>query len=296
MGGELSGGLMIQVSSQPTLGISEQVVTEIVTTILVDANNLFREGLRRILSTTAYRVAKVVAAIDDIPLRSPQGSRRVLFLVGADDNYAAAAVAVGRLKAKNPTARVVVLSDHCELKEVLMLLRAGADGYLLKQISCDALIKALDLVMLRLTIVAADNRILGVNEAVRDEDPEPAAPANVMTLAPALRRLSDRETGILRGLMRGDSNKTIARQFGITEATVKVHVKAILRKIRVHNRTQAAVWANNHLLDPAITAPIPRATARPIAADTPNGVAHNMRRATVPYSRARRLAQRGSFR
>lgn len=230
-------------------------MTQIVTTILVDANNLFREGLRRILSTTVYRVAKVVSAIDDIPLRSLQGSRAVLFLVGAAGDYAATAVAVGRLKAKNPTARVVVLSDHCELNEVLMLLRAGADGYLLKQISCDALIKALDLVMLRLTILAAGNRILGANEAVRDEGPEPAAPANVTTLVPAPRRLSDRETGILHGLMRGDSNKTIALQFGITEATVKVHVKAILRKIRVHNRTQAAVWANNHLLDQTIPRP-----------------------------------------
>jgi two-component system nitrate/nitrite response regulator NarL len=234
-------------------------VTQVVTTILVDANNLFREGLRRILSTTVFRVAKVVAAVEDIPLRSLQGSRAVLFLVGADDDHAAAAVAVGRLKAKNPTARVVVLSDHCEPDEALMLLRAGADGYLLKQISCDALIKALDLVMLGVTILAAVNRIAGANDAVRDEVSEPAPRANVMTLAPAPRRLSDREKGILHCLMRGDSNKTIARQLDITEETVKVHIKAILRKISVRNRTQAAIWDHNRLLDPAISADAPTA-------------------------------------
>ena len=47
--------------------------------------------------------------------------------------------------------------------------------------------------------------------------------------------------------MEGDSNKLIARKFDITEATVKVHVKAILRKIRAKNRTQAAIWAASHL-------------------------------------------------
>jgi two-component system nitrate/nitrite response regulator NarL len=60
-------------------------------------------------------------------------------------------------------------------------------------------------------------------------------------------RLSSREIAILRLLMSGASNKVIARQLAITEATVKVHNKAILRKIRVQNRTQAAVWAHNHL-------------------------------------------------
>jgi two-component system nitrate/nitrite response regulator NarL len=59
--------------------------------------------------------------------------------------------------------------------------------------------------------------------------------------------LSVRETVILRCLMEGDSNKLIARKFDITEATVKVHVKAILRKIRAKNRTQAAIWAATHL-------------------------------------------------
>jgi two-component system, NarL family, nitrate/nitrite response regulator NarL len=57
------------------------------------------------------------------------------------------------------------------------------------------------------------------------------------------RRLSARQQSILRCLVQGDSNKTIARKIGISEATVKVHVKAVLRRIRVSNRTQAAIWA-----------------------------------------------------
>ena len=58
--------------------------------------------------------------------------------------------------------------------------------------------------------------------------------------------LSKREREILRGLVSGWSNKVIARELAITEATVKVHMKALLRKIRITNRTQAAIWANNN--------------------------------------------------
>jgi DNA-binding CsgD family transcriptional regulator len=56
-------------------------------------------------------------------------------------------------------------------------------------------------------------------------------------------QLSDRERSILHCLIQGASNKMIARRIGIAESTVKVHVKTILRKIRAHNRTQAAIWA-----------------------------------------------------
>jgi DNA-binding CsgD family transcriptional regulator len=58
-------------------------------------------------------------------------------------------------------------------------------------------------------------------------------------------RLSARHKSILSCLIEGDSNKVIARKMSIAEATVKVHVKAILRRIHVHNRTQAAIWAMN---------------------------------------------------
>ena len=71
---------------------------------------------------------------------------------------------------------------------------------------------------------------------------------------PSLRnhpRLSEREARILDGLVKGQANKVIARTCDITEATVKVHMKSIMRKIRVENRTQAAIWAmeNGYAVD-----------------------------------------------
>lgn len=59
-------------------------------------------------------------------------------------------------------------------------------------------------------------------------------------------RLTDRERAVLCGLMDGLANKELARTYNIAEATVKVHVKALLRKLRLQNRTQAAVWGHTH--------------------------------------------------
>jgi two-component system, NarL family, nitrate/nitrite response regulator NarL len=224
-----------------------------VATVLVARNNLFREGLLLILSTTAFRVCKVAVTIDDLSLQSIRTSRPVLFLIGTGGDHAVTALTVERVRKQNPSARIVVLSDRCELNDALTVFRAGADGYVFEQISRDALIKSLDLVMLGVTILpAALMRLVGEEHEMNSED-DPAVPAaqtEVPTLDHMPRTLSQRETGILRCLMQGEPNKIIARQFDITDATVKVHIKAILRKISVRNRTQAAVWAQSHLLAP----------------------------------------------
>ena len=215
-----------------------------VATVLVAHNNLFREGLLLILGTTAFRVCKVAATIDDLSLQPTRTSGPFLYLIGTGGDHAVTAPTVERLRKRNPSARIVVLSDRCELNDALAVFRAGADGYLFKQISRDALIKSLDLVMLGVNILpAALMRLVG-------EDHDPAVPA-AQTEGPTPdhmpRKLSQQETRILRCLMQGEPNKIIARQFEITEATVKVHIKAILRKISVRNRTQAAIWAQSHL-------------------------------------------------
>ena len=72
----------------------------------------------------------------------------------------------------------------------------------------------------------------------------------------ATRQLSSREIAILERIVRGDSNKLVARFFNIAEPTVKAHVKAIFRKLGASNRTQAAMWAvNNRLFEQACSPP-----------------------------------------
>jgi two-component system nitrate/nitrite response regulator NarL len=215
-------------------------------TILVESNSIFGEGLRGILETTKFKSLKMADTIDDIPPQLLHGSRPVLILLGMEESHQDLALAVQRLKQQNPMAWIVVLSDRCEPEDAIVLLRSGADGYLLRKINSDALIKSLDLLMLGLAVFPSMvSRVLGGPGERDGEQPQAYVP----------RRLSDREVAILRCLMRGEANKVIARQFDITEATVKVHIKAILRKIRAQNRTQAAVWARGHLLDATVPPP-----------------------------------------
>jgi DNA-binding CsgD family transcriptional regulator len=94
----------------------------------------------------------------------------------------------------------------------------------------------------------------------RGEPPLECAPPRAETqpldgTAQIDRALSGRESAILRCLVQGHSNKVIARTLDMTEATVKVHLKAILRKIHVSNRTQAAIWAMNHCFDASNAVP-----------------------------------------
>ena len=92
-----------------------------VATVLVARNNLFREGLLLILSATAFRVCKVAATIDDLSLQSTRTSRRFLFLIGTGGDHADTALTVKRLRKHNPSARIVVLSDRCELNDALVM-------------------------------------------------------------------------------------------------------------------------------------------------------------------------------
>jgi two-component system, NarL family, nitrate/nitrite response regulator NarL len=115
------------------------------------------------------------------------------------------------------------------------------------------LVKALDLVMLGETFIPAAVSLALLNQTAsrpQFRSGVSTAPLPANDFAPAS-RLSTREAQILHHLTRGASNKLIARDLGVAEATVKVHIKAILRKVKAANRTQAAMWAQQHLYSAA---------------------------------------------
>jgi two-component system nitrate/nitrite response regulator NarL len=136
------------------------------------------------------------------------------------------------------------------VSDLAAALRAGATGYFIDGMNCDAFIKSIELIMMGGTVFppAFLTSALDIEERDADDTPtprddDPAAAETDDRLAP---QLSPREISILQCLIEGDSNKCIARKINIAEATVKVHIKAILRKIRVQNRTQAAIWGLHH--------------------------------------------------
>jgi two-component system nitrate/nitrite response regulator NarL len=142
------------------------------------------------------------------------------------------------LRAAAPAARLVILTDSIRANRLSDALAAGADGYLVEDLSADALQLSLRLVLLGEKVFPTDLAHLLTNGRIQ--------PRSVTTALDKCAGLSERERQILCCLLNGASNKHIANQLDISEGTVKVHLKAVLKKIRVQNRTQAAIWALRH--------------------------------------------------
>jgi two-component system nitrate/nitrite response regulator NarL len=180
-------------------------------------------------------------------------------LVGVEKYSSATSDLLRRVLTTNPGVKAVILAAHHRPNDVVAALQAGAHGFLCQDIPGERLTKSLEL-------IARDEMVvlprLASEEWKEDSAPE-ARRGDLQTLphsdsqSPAAREpeghagyvtrsLTRREMLILRSLMEGASNKVIALKLVMTESTVKVHVKTILRKLRLENRTQAAMWARDH--------------------------------------------------
>jgi DNA-binding NarL/FixJ family response regulator len=225
-------------------------------TILVGKSILLREGLAGILHSADFRILASVSCADDLLASKLQQQQQLFIIVHTGDDFAAAVEQIELFREQHPGGRIAIVADHHRLDELVSAFRAGANGYFVDVMTCDAFIKSMELLMMGETIFPpALSFILDsegddlcevdhLDEAVPcDESNQAILVTTDDAFAP---QLSPREKSILRCLIEGDSNKCIARKIDIAEATVKVHVKAILRKIRVHNRTQAAIWGVNN--------------------------------------------------
>jgi DNA-binding NarL/FixJ family response regulator len=229
-------------------------------TIIVGQCSLIREGVVRILRSANFRILASMSCFDEVSGKIP--SERLLFLIihtGDDFDFVAGQIEL--FTENHPDARIAVVADRYRPDELVSAFRAGANGYLVDVVTCDVFIRSLELVMMGETVLPPEflSYVLGREEDHMDDCDRPVeeSEAIFVTASEAMApQLSPRETLILRCLIDGDSNKSIARKMDITEATVKVHVKAILRKIRVHNRTQAAIWGMNNGWSSQTTDPI----------------------------------------
>ncbi|WP_246583772.1 LuxR C-terminal-related transcriptional regulator [Bradyrhizobium iriomotense] len=173
----------------------------------------------------------------------------MFLIINTGDDFGLEIAQIGYLKDRYPDAPIAIVSDNYRPVELASAFRAGANGYFVNVNSCDAFIKSVELVTMGETVFppaflwfALDgNREREPTRCDQNEHAILVAPEDAISP-----QLSPRESAILSCLIEGDSNKGIARKIDIAEATVKVHVKAILRKIRVQNRTQAAIWGMNH--------------------------------------------------
>jgi two-component system, NarL family, nitrate/nitrite response regulator NarL len=220
-------------------------------TAVVGQCSLLREGIAHLLcaAESKFRIAAAAPSIYD-PLLEPIEQHQLLLLI-MDSGTTARALAeqILAFRDRQPAGRVAVISDQYVLPWIVSAFRAGANAYFPKIVTSEAFIKALELVMLGETILPSELLSCVPTTADPTEDPPDVRriellPDQELCIAPSkLLKLSSREECILRCIAEGNANKLIARKMGIADATVKVHVKAIFRKIGVQNRTQAAVWA-----------------------------------------------------
>jgi two-component system nitrate/nitrite response regulator NarL len=198
---------------------------------LVDRSPLFRDGLRQILNAQGCEVAGEASTLAIAPTRLAEcGPVDVVAFDPAPGEECAGAIE--RLRRDWPTAKLVVLSGDLSRDAIAKAIAWSVDAYLSKDMSPRALAGSFELIVLGQQIFPT-TLMLELREASARKGEASGAPAG----------LSARELELLRALVKGKSNKAIARDLAITEATVKVQLKTLLKKVRVNNRTQAAVWA-----------------------------------------------------
>ncbi len=140
---------------------------------------------------------------------------------------------LSRLKREHVSALVIILTFSNQESDLVAALRAGADGYLLKDMEPESLLDNLRAAAHGETVL--DPSLSGLlAHAMKDLDDAPAQNDGALT---------EREREILALIAAGMSNKMIARELHISDGTVKVHVKNMLRKLNLRSRLEAAVWA-----------------------------------------------------
>jgi two-component system nitrate/nitrite response regulator NarL len=209
-----------------------------ISTFVIDANRLSREGLIAILTRGELSVAKEASSFDELSVRTTDDAAPSLILIDCGSDPEGARHDLEQLRVCYPTARIVVLTACDNPNFLIACFGAPIDGLVSKNVSSSALLKSLHLIM-------AGERVFPSQLVAMLLAGGASANVSAPKLQAGSPSLSERETQILQCLVAGDSNKAIANRLHVTEATVKVHLKSILRKIQVRNRTQAAIWALN---------------------------------------------------
>ena len=204
------------------------------TLLLVDDHPMMRRALRQLLELeddlrVIGEAGNGLEALQQVASLQPQ-------LVLLDNNMPEmnGVETLKRLRELNFTGKIVLFTVSDDEADVRDAMRYGADGYLLKDMEPEKLIDQLrEVLQGALVISPALTRVLA--QALR-------SPASASQLD-----LTDRERQVLKMIASGSSNKVIGNKLGITEGTVKVHVKDLLHKLGLRSRVEAAVWAMEHM-------------------------------------------------
>jgi len=220
--------------------------SEKIRVLLVDDHAVVRQGLRTFLELQDDGDALPIAVVGEAAngreaieqARNCQPDIVLLDLMMPEMN---GLEATPRILEACPTARVLILTSFGEEDTVIPALKAGAQGYLLKDIAPDELVRAVrEAYQGRVQLHPEVAKKLVAAIATRDDRP-PAKPNT-----PGLEDLTEREIEVLKLIASGKSNREIAEAMVISEKTVKTHVSNLLSKLHLEDRTQAAIFGLKH--------------------------------------------------
>ena len=203
--------------------------------LIIDDHTLFRAGLEDLLVRRGIEVVAAVGSGQE-GLKSVSELKPDIVLLDMRMPEMGGLTVLSQLKKAYSSLRVAMLTTSNDESDIVEALRSGAQGYLLKDMDPDELVVALRSIIAGETVVAPELAPI-LAKVVRGEAIPDEKEANPFS------KLTPREYEILMLLAEGQSNKVIARNLGISDGTVKLHVKAILRKLEVSSRITAAVMA-----------------------------------------------------
>ncbi|HSK40705.1 MAG TPA: response regulator transcription factor [Arenibaculum sp.] len=209
-------------------------------TVLLDPNRLFREGLRRILTERGVAVMAEGDDIESCRVQLAAAPAPGLVIVDpADLDAHGTGLAETRVHGlvRDFGIPVVVLTGTLDMPLLTAMLRAGVAGYLLKSVSSQALLQSLKLVLAGEKVFPSSlAHHLGLQRLRGMQVLADSGGAS----------FTHQEMAVLSALQDGKNNQQIALALGISTASVRIYMKRLLRKLNVSNRTQAALWAHSH--------------------------------------------------
>ncbi|MGA7800442.1 MAG: two-component system response regulator NarL [Gammaproteobacteria bacterium] len=210
--------------------------TETQTILVVDDHPLFRKGVVQLIEMSdSFRIIGEASG----GAQGAELARRLqpdFVLLDLNMTGMSGIDVLQAIKAEDSDIRVIMLTVSDQTEDLVAAMRAGADGYLLKDMEPEDLLSSLEAAARGQ--MAMSERIVQLLARALKEEPRPKTPDDA--------GLTQQERRILERIATGKSNKMIARELGIAEATVKVHVKHLLKKLNLRGRVEAAVWAVEH--------------------------------------------------
>lgn len=207
--------------------------TPLTSLLIVDDHPLFRKGVKQLLQDAGgfNLVGEASSGVEGIDLAYRFQPELILLDLNMKEMHGLDVLKI--LKASDIDSRIIMLTVSDQQEDLVAALRAGADGYLLKDMEPEDLVaKLLEAASGQLVLSPTLAGLL--IHAMRQE-------AKPKTMDEA--GLTEQERKIIERIAAGKSNKLIARDLNIAEGTVKVHVKHLLKKLGLKSRVEAAVWA-----------------------------------------------------